>query len=95
MWYLSPQRRFQSQHPAAVAPPFQLTMCYLALEERGSSPTIRHNEVRDTFALWMSEICSAEPHLQNLTSKSLGGATAIRGDEARVVNASAHILISG
>ena len=35
----------------------------------------------------MSEICSGvttEPYLQILTSESLGGATAIRGDEARL-----------
>ena len=54
---------------------------------RGGFPTIRHNEVRDTFASWMSEICSGvttEPYLQTLTSESLGGATAIRGDEARL-----------
>ncbi len=54
---------------------------------RGGFPTIRHNEVRDTLASWMSEICSGvttEPHLQILTSESLVGATAIRGDEARL-----------
>ena len=54
---------------------------------RGGFPTIRHNEVRDTLASWMSEICSGvttEPHLQILTSESLGSATAIRGDEARL-----------
>ena len=54
---------------------------------RGGFPTIRHNEVRDTLAGWMSEVCSGvstEPHLQNLTGEHLGGKTAIRGDEARL-----------
>ena len=49
--------------------------------------SIRHNEVRDTVAGWMSEVCNdvcVEPPLQPLTGEALSGASAITKDGARL-----------
>ena len=54
---------------------------------KGGFPTIRHNEVRDTVAGWMSEVCNdvcVEPPLQPLTGEALSGASAITEDGARL-----------
>ena len=54
---------------------------------KGGFPSIRHNEVRDTVADWMSEVCSdvcTEPTLQPITGETLTGTSAISGDGARL-----------
>ena len=48
---------------------------------------ISHNEVRDTVADWMSEVCSdvcTKPTLQPITGETLTGTSAISGDGARL-----------
>ena len=48
---------------------------------------IRHNEVRDIFASWLSEVCTevrVEPPLQPITSETMSGASAIVGSDARL-----------
>jgi hypothetical protein len=54
---------------------------------KGGFPSLRHNEIRDTLANWMTEVCNnvhTEPTLQPLSGEILSGATAIREDEARL-----------
>jgi hypothetical protein len=54
---------------------------------KGGFPSIRHNEVRDTVAGWLSEVCSdvcIEPTLQPLSGESLNGASACTEDGARL-----------
>ena len=54
---------------------------------KGGFPSIRHNEVRDTVADWMSEVCSdvcTEPTLQPITGETLTGTSEISGDGARL-----------
>jgi hypothetical protein len=54
---------------------------------KGGLPTIRHNEIRDIFASWMSEVCTnvqTEPILQPLSNEILHGRTANREEEARL-----------
>ena len=53
----------------------------------GRFPTIRHNELRDSTATVLSEVChdvAIEPVLQRLTGESLHYATANVEDEARL-----------
>ena len=47
---------------------------------KGRFPSIRHNEVRDTVADWMSEVCTLQP----ITGETLTGTSAISGDGARL-----------
>ena len=52
----------------------------------GGFPAIRHNELRDTTAHLLTEVCSdvlVEPPLQNLSGEHLSNATANRQDQAR------------
>ena len=54
---------------------------------KGGSPSIRHNEVRDTVGGWLSEVCNyvcIEPTLQPLSGETLNGASAIIEDGARL-----------
>ncbi len=54
---------------------------------KGGFPSIRHNEIRDTIANLMTEVCNdvcIEPHLQQITGESLSGASAIKEDGARL-----------
>ena len=54
---------------------------------RGGFPTLRHNEVRDITASYLSEVRSnvtVEPHLQPLSGESLRLATSNNDDAARV-----------
>ena len=54
---------------------------------RGGFPTLRHNEIRDITASYLSEIHSnvtVEPHLQPLTGESLCLSTSNQDDAARV-----------
>ena len=54
---------------------------------RGGFPTIRHNEIRDTTAKLLSEVCHdvcLEPDLQPVAPSQLDGATANRQDGARL-----------
>ena len=54
---------------------------------KGGFPSIPHNEVRDTVADWMSEVCSdvcTEPTLQPITGETLTGTSAISGDGTRL-----------
>ena len=53
----------------------------------GGYPSIRHNEIRDLTAGFLTEVCnsvSIEPHLQRVTDEVFRNRTAIRGDEARL-----------
>ena len=54
---------------------------------KGGFPSIRHNEVRDTVADWMSEVCSdvcTEPTLQPITGETLTCTSSISGDGTRL-----------
>lgn len=54
---------------------------------RGGFPTIRHNEIRDITANLLTEVCNdvcVEPHLQQVTSEQLVGASANTQDGARL-----------
>lgn len=53
----------------------------------GGFPAIRHNEVRDITASWLSEVChgvTIEPHLQPLTGEILSHNSAITDAGARL-----------
>ena len=53
----------------------------------GGFPAIRHNEVRDITASWLSEVClgvTIEPHLQLLTGEVLSHRSAITSEGARL-----------
>ena len=46
-----------------------------------------HNEIRDTTAALLTEVCSnvcVEPHLQPLSNEDLNGALTLRDDGARL-----------
>ena len=48
---------------------------------------MRHNEIKDTTATLLTEVCSnvcIEPHLQPLSSEDLNGAFALRDDRVRL-----------
>ncbi len=48
---------------------------------------MRHNEVRDTTASVLSELCygvSTEPHLQSLSGETMSHRSAITGDDAHL-----------
>ena len=50
---------------------------------KGGLPNARHNEVRDTIAGWMSEVCNnttIEPTLQPISGETLSHASAISED---------------
>ena len=52
---------------------------------KGGLPIARHNEVRDTIAGWMSEVCNnttIEPTLQLISGETLSHASAISEDGA-------------
>ena len=52
----------------------------------GALPTIRHNEIRDLTANWLSEVChdvEKEPPLMPLTGETIVPLTANRRDDAR------------
>ena len=54
---------------------------------KGGFPTIRHNEIRDTIANLMTEVCNdvcIEPHLQPITGETFSGASATTEDGARL-----------
>ena len=54
---------------------------------RGGFPTIRHNEIRDITANLLTEVCNdvcIEPHLQQVTSEHMAGASANTQDGARL-----------
>lgn len=54
---------------------------------RGGFPSIRHNEIRDTTAHLLSQVCSGvgvEPHLQSLSGEQLKYQTANTDDNARL-----------
>ena len=54
---------------------------------KGGFPTIRHNEIRDTIANLMTEVCNdvcIEPHLQPSTGETFSGASATTEDGARL-----------
>ena len=58
----------------------------LSCPKRGL-PIARHNEVRDTVAGWMSEVCNIttiEPTLQPISGETLSHASAISEDGARL-----------
>ena len=53
----------------------------------GGYPALRHNEVRDITASWLTEVChgvAIEPHLQSLTGEELSHNSAITDDGARL-----------
>ena len=68
---------------------------------------MRHNEIRDTTATLLTEVCSnvyVEPHLQPLSNEDLNGTSTLRDDGARlhiavdgfgVLAERGHILLSG
>ena len=67
-----------------VVNPSQLSMLLLVLKE---DFRFCDNEIRDTTATLLTEICSnicAEPHLQPLSNENLNGASALRDDCARL-----------
>ena len=54
---------------------------------KGGLPIARHNEVRDTIAGWMSEVCNnttIEPTLQLISGETLSHTSAISEDGARL-----------
>ena len=54
---------------------------------KGGLPIARHNEVRDTVAGWMSEVCNnstTEPSLQLISGETLSYTSAISEDGARL-----------
>ena len=57
---------------------------------RGGFPSIRHNEIRDTTANLLTEVChdvQVEPNLQEVSNEVLSGWTAITTDGVRLDNA--------
>ena len=53
----------------------------------GGYPALRHNEVRDLTASWLTEVChgvAVEPHLQSLSGEQLSYSSAITEDRARL-----------
>ena len=53
----------------------------------GGLPTLRHNELRNLTASFLSEVCTnvaVEPPLQELSGEELSGATANRKSGARL-----------
>ena len=76
---------------AAIEHPYQLRLRDSVEHSlscpKGSFPSIRHNEVRDTVGSWLSEVCSdvcIEPALQPITGETLTGSSAITEDGARL-----------
>lgn len=54
---------------------------------KGGFPTLRHNELRDTTAVLLTESCSnvaVEPTLQKLNGESFSGGSVNKNDGARV-----------
>ena len=63
------------------------TVQHVLSSPKGGFPTLRHNEIRDSTAKLMTEVChdvSVEPHLHPLTGEALQGATAITTEGARL-----------
>ena len=53
----------------------------------GGYPALRHNEIRDVTATWLTEVChgvAIEPHLQPLTGEHLAYNSAITEEGARL-----------
>ena len=61
----------------------------------GGYPTIRHNEIRDTTAYLLTEVCSSvatEPNLQPLSGETLHLASANATDGATYVQEASGLL---
>ena len=70
-----------NHHICTCGHPFSVE--YAPTCKTGGFPAIRHNEVRDISASWLSEDChgvAIEPHLQPLTGEVLSNRSAITND---------------
>ena len=76
-----------SRTPTSYACGANFTMQHMLSCQRGGSPSIRHNKIRDIIENLLSEVCNdvrVEPELQELTTEELSGRTANTTNGARL-----------